>query len=40
MLSTHNSFFDTLRDPSVRAGVYVWLMIAGMAVLLANAVGA
>lgn len=32
------SFWNTLRDPNVRAGLYLWLLIAGLCVLIANAV--
>lgn len=32
-----HSLWDTLRDPQVRTGMYLWLMIAGLGVLVANA---
>jgi hypothetical protein len=34
-----SSFFALLRDPAVRAGIYAWLVIAGVAVIIANAAG-
>lgn len=35
-LSGRRSLWDLLKDPQVRTGMYVWLMIAGMCVLIAN----
>ncbi len=32
------SFWTALRDANVRAGLYLWLLIAGLCILLANAV--
>ena len=32
------SFWNILRDANVRAGIYLWLLIAGLCILLANAV--
>ncbi len=34
------SLWNALRDAHVRAGLYLWLLIAGLCVLLANAVAA
>ena len=34
------SFGNALRDVHVRTGIYLWLLIAGLCVLLANAVAA
>ena len=35
-LSDKRSFWDILKDPQVRAGMYVWLLIGGMCVLVVN----
>ena len=32
------SFWEAVSDPHVRAGIYLWLIIAGLCVFLANAV--
>lgn len=37
--NSHISLLEALRDPSVRAGIYLWLMIGGLGVLLVNALG-
>ncbi len=37
---TRHSLATLLRDPQVRAGMYLWLVIAGICVLAANAVAA
>ena len=34
------SFLGALRDAHVRAGIYLWLLIAGLLVIIANAVAA
>lgn len=35
----HRSFWELIRDPYVRSGLYLWLMIAGLCVLVANGLG-
>ena len=33
---SRNSLLQLLRDPQVRVGIYIWLVIAGLCVLVAN----
>ena len=34
------SLWQAIRDPYVRGGLYIWLIIAGLCVLIANALAA
>lgn len=35
-----HSLWEHLHDPQVRTGLYLWLVIAGLCVLVANAMAA
>ena len=34
------SLWELIRDPQVRTGIYVWLLIAGLCVIVANVMAA